>query len=198
MKKKTITVAALLTVISAAGFGQNTGTTGDSQVRIVTQQQSDKYRVIYKSEIEGPVKLTLSDEDGHILYKERHSKLSSFIQDISFESVSTGEYTFQVEDLAGSHKETISFVSQEDRLASKLRLAQESGKKLVLRATDLGYVDLSLYIYDDKNQLIYDENLKDVDVLGKIYNLDLLASRSVNVVIANDHKRLLDMNFSLE
>ena len=189
-------MAVLLTVISTVAFAKpNDSTRSDALVRIVAGQANGSYKLIYQGE-QGPVDFRLLNQRGKVLHDERFRVETGFIQPINLSQLPSGDYTFVLKTGDETLTEAVTYTSTEDKLASSLGVDQV-GQQIVVRGTNPESSELSLYIYDDNNELIH-ENTITGGQIGQIYELSQVQSKWVRCVISTSNKVVTDKQFDLK
>ncbi|MDA0196546.1 MAG: hypothetical protein O2887_16135 [Bacteroidetes bacterium] len=191
---KTTIIAALLTVISADTFAKTTDSSGDVQVRIVTQLQTERYTLIYTSESKGTRSLMLIDAEGQILFNEKHKEFDSFIENFGFKELSDRDYICFIESPSKVLIEAVLYLSRADEMTGGIEIISISPNRLVIRGKNLENNDLNIYIYDDSNHLMYEEKIKDIDFTAKIHNMNFVNSKWVNLVIMNSQEMIPELS----
>lgn len=156
MKTKSLLLAALLIVSSAVSFAgkdepRKTG------LAVVPVKNGDVFKVIYKAETVGKIKLNIYNANGVVVYSETLAGLDGFIYPVNFKGLNAGEYTVEVIDASGKKIEKVSYKSTEKKSANfHVSKLSEEGKFLVSVAASTSDA-VSIKIYDNNNNLIHDE-----------------------------------------
>lgn len=155
MKTRSIYLAAFLLMSVVATFG------GDEPkkagVAILPVKGDEIFKVIYKSETAGKVKLNLYNEKSEIIYSEAFGSTQGFILPLNFSKLSFGEYKIEVIDASGTAFEKIVYqpAKQLDNIrVSKLTSAE--GKFLVA-VSNPANEKVTVRIFDNFNNLLYNE-----------------------------------------
>ena len=155
MKTKSIYLAAFLLMSVVATFG------GDEPkkagVAVLPVKGDEIFKVIYKSETAGKVKLNLYNEKSEIVYSESFSSTQGFILPLNLSKLSFGEYKVEIIDASGTTVEKIVYqpVKQLDNIrVSKLTSAE--GKFLVAVANPTNE-KVTVKIFDNYDNLLYNE-----------------------------------------
>ncbi|MBL7858797.1 MAG: hypothetical protein JNM57_14000 [Cyclobacteriaceae bacterium] len=156
MKSTSLFIAALIVVgavVTAVGKEEPT----KAGLAVVPVKGSEVFKVIYKGETAGRVKLNLYDAKGTIIFSESINAGEGFIRPLNFTGLQAGEYTVELVDASGKKVEKINYVTK--KLASVVRvsrLANEDGKYLLAIANPAGE-QISVKIYNENN-LIHTES----------------------------------------
>jgi hypothetical protein len=111
MKTKSLFIAALVVVsavVSAVGKDEPTSKAG---LAIVPVKGSEVFKVIYKGESVGRVKLSLFNASNEVVFTESLSNVEGFIRPLNFKGLAYGEYTLEIADATGKRTEKISYTS---------------------------------------------------------------------------------------
>lgn len=173
MKTKSLFIAALLVVSSVLVFAgkDEPRTTG---LVVVPVKNTEVYKLIYKAESAGRVKVNVLNSEGAIIFTETITGLDGFIFPMNFAGLSSGEYTIQLIDAFGKKEEKISFVRAEPKSTVKhvrvSKLSNSEGKFLVSIAST-GAEKINLKIFDRAENLLYVENKEINGSFAQVYKL---------------------------
>jgi hypothetical protein len=152
MKMKSLLFALLVAVSTTAFANDAPGLT------VVSLKGSDIFRVIYKGASTGKVKFNILDAQGKKIHTQTVNGLDGFILPINFKGLRSGDYTFEVVDNAGTHREKVTFTQVSDMKKIHVsKILSEEGKFL-LAVANAQNEDISIKIYDESQRLIYNEN----------------------------------------
>jgi hypothetical protein len=153
MKTKSLYFAALL-VVGAAVTAVGKNEPSNAGMAVVSVKGSQVFKVIYKGENEGKVKINIYDAASHIVYSETRNSVAGFILPLNFSGLEFGEYTIELTDASGTKAEKINYqpvVSQNNIHVLKVN---EKGKFL-LSVANTGSDDITIKIYDGYNNLVH-------------------------------------------
>lgn len=153
MKATSLFIAALVVVASTA-FGKEEPTKG---LAVVPVKGSEVFKVIYKGETAGRVKLNLYNVNGEVVFSESFTGTDGFIRPLNFKGLEAGEYTLELVDATGKKTEKISYskvTSAKNVHISKV--TTEAGKFLVAIAGS-GAEEIKVNIYDGASNLVHSE-----------------------------------------
>jgi hypothetical protein len=169
MKFKSLFLAALLVVSSAVSFAgkdepRKTG------LAVVPVKGSEIFKVVYRGENAGKVKLTIYNNAGTTVYSETINGLDGFIYPINFKGLTSGEYTIEIQDAAGKKVEKVvyqAFKKSNNFHVSKL---SDDGKFLVTVANKESNV-INIRILDKDNNVIHSESKAIEGDFARVYKL---------------------------
>lgn len=172
MKTKSLFIAALMVVVSSAFAGKDEPRRAGLVVLPV--KGTEVYKLIYKGETAGRVKVNILDNKGKVIFSEAINGLDGFIFPMNFAGLASGEYTVQVIDASGKKEEKISFEALKPTSTVKhvrvSKLANQDGKFLV-SVSNTGTEKINLRIYDKAENLLYIENKEIVGNFAQVYKL---------------------------
>jgi hypothetical protein len=107
MKTKSLFIAALVVFSSAIAFA------GKDEPRktglAVVPVKKEIFKIVYKSENVGRIKLNVYNEQGTVVYADAISGVDGFIRPLNFKGMESGKYTIELTDAAGKKTETVSY-----------------------------------------------------------------------------------------
>src|SRR5688572_10929054 len=106
MKIKSFFVAALILASAISTVAADAPRTG---VAVVPGKVSEIFKVIYKSENAGKVKLNIYNANARVIMSETFSNVNGFILPINFKGLEFGEYTIEVIDANGKTVEKVNY-----------------------------------------------------------------------------------------
>lgn len=167
MKTKSLFIAAFVVmsaVVSAVGKDEPS----KAGLAIVPVKGTEVFKVIYKSETTGKVRINLYNSSNDVVFSETLS--GGFIRPLNFKGLAPGAYTIEIIDANGKRTEKITYapVKSTYRVA---KLAKEEGKYLLSVASPTANV-LTVKIFNKDGVLIHSEVNSDVQVdFAKIYKV---------------------------
>jgi hypothetical protein len=107
MKTKSLFFAALAVFSSAVAFA------GKDEPRktglAVVSVKSEIFKVIFKSEVTGKIKLNVLNENGMIVFSDTVFGVDGFIRPLNFSGMRSGNYTIELIDASGKKVEKVSY-----------------------------------------------------------------------------------------
>ncbi|MEX2232367.1 MAG: T9SS type A sorting domain-containing protein [Cyclobacteriaceae bacterium] len=167
MKTKTLFFAMLLTV-STAAFALGKDKPG---MTVVAVKGSEVFKVIYQGETTGKIRLNIFDEQGRMIHSETIVGLSGFICPLNFKGLQSGNYTIELVDGTGKHREKVVYLPVSEMKSihvSKLR--SEEGKFLFVIANAQDE-PIRLKIYDERKSLVYEETRTISGDFAQVYKM---------------------------
>ncbi len=153
---------------------------GSSSMAVTNAAGSTLYKVYYKSDRPGKVKVSIIDESGNTVFDETMRKIDGFLRPYNFKGLPEGQYTIKVEDENGKSVEKVNYKSgRVEKLIQVRKLADEN--KYVLSIISPKPEDVFIYIFDDNNNLIYNEIQSINGEFAQVYNLKDTKSFTIEV-----------------
>jgi len=180
--KKILTLSAsvlMCTLVFARGI--DGPIKGSSSVAVTNSMGSTLYKVYYKSDRPGKVKVSIIDEKGYTVLNETMRKMDGFIRPYNFDGLPEGQYTIKVEDETGKTVEKINYKSgRVEKLIRIKKLASEDNKYL-LSISSPKPEDVFIYIFDDKGNLVFNEIQSIKKDFAQVYNLMEMKSFTIEI-----------------
>jgi hypothetical protein len=172
MKTKSLFFAALIlmsAVVSAAGKDEPRKT----GMAIVPVKGSEVFKVIYKGESAGKVKLNIYNSNAKLILTETFIGVDGFICPLNFAGLDAGEYTVELVDNTGKKSEKVSFNTKKSgKHVHVSKLNSEAGKYLLsVVNTSSSSDEINVKIYDSKNNLVHSETKQVKGDFAQVYKL---------------------------
>lgn len=169
MKTKSLFIAALVlisAVVSAVGKDAPTSKAG---LAIVPVKGSEVFKIIYKSESAGRVKVNLYNAANEVVFTETIASLNGFILPLNFRGLSFGEYTVELIDASGKHIDKVKYSAS----SSVIRVSKlvADGNKFLLAVANSEGSKLDIKIFNSSNELIHSETKDIVGDFAMVYNV---------------------------
>lgn len=147
MKTKSIILAALLSISTFAIAADGPKVAG---LAIVPVKGSGTYKVIYRGETSGRVKLNVYNYKSEVVFSETIDANDGFIRPLNFAGLEAGVYTVELIDSKGRRTERINYKGAEASVKAVHigKIAKEEGKYIVAIASAVGPVTITIYDVD--------------------------------------------------
>jgi hypothetical protein len=171
MKIKSLLMTALVVMSSAVAFAVkdapvNTG------LKIVPAKGSEVFKVIYRGESVGRIKLNVYTNSGLLIFTENIYGVDGFIFPLNFTGLSSGEYTVEVVDASGKKIEKISYHPKGNFKQVHISKISKADNKYIVAVANSGEQLIHINIYNDKNSLVYTESKTITGDFAQVYKLD--------------------------
>ena len=183
MKKICLLSAGVLlcTLVFARGID---GPIKGSSVAVTNVTGSTLFKLYYKSENAGKVKVSIDDEAGNVVFSETMTNADGFVRPYNFRELPEGQYTITVEDETGKTVEKVSYAEGKvEKLIRIQKLADENKYLVVISSAKPD--DLFIYIFDQNGALIHNEIQNVNKEFAQVYNLTDVKSFSIEVADKN-------------
>jgi hypothetical protein len=127
--------------------------------------------VIYKSEKESDVKVSILNDQNEVVFYERVNNTDGFSRPYNFSSLAEGDYTIAIEDQSKKQLEKVSYRSERTtKILNVLKMASEEGKYMIT-AAGKGDETITVNIYDGSHTLIHRSVESTKGNFAQLYNL---------------------------
>jgi hypothetical protein len=169
MKTKSLFIAVVAMVVTLSAFG-NEEPSNSKGLAVVPVKGSEIFKVIYKGEAAGRVKLNIYNQASELVFSESINGMDGFIRPLNFAGLEAGQYTFELIDATGKKVEKVDYKPAASTKFVHISKLSEQGKFLVaVSGTGKEVVDVK--IYDAANNLLHAES-KTVDgSYAQVYNV---------------------------
>lgn len=172
--KKILTLSFVLvsTIMFATGKDENPAASASGAA--VIRNGETTFRVIYKSEKEADVKVSILNDKNELVFSERLNNTDGFSRPYNLANLSEGDYTISIEDGFKTTIEKISYRSPKvSKMLNVLRVNSDEGKYLVT-AAGKGDETITVNIYDSSNTLVFKSSEETKGDYAKLLNLKSL------------------------
>ena len=169
--KKTLSVLVVLMIVSSVVFARRLDNPGTSSGAAVVKIGTT-FKVYYKGSQQADVKVSIRDAGDNILFSETIKKSDGFVRPYNFSSLPEGDYTIQIADKFGRQIEKISYKREKSETLAHLLKVSGSSAKYLLTVSNRADGDVTVRIYDEANNVIYDKKEQVTKDFAKVYNLE--------------------------
>ena len=177
--KKAMIQTAVLMITTGYAWSANGGQKENpakvnAGIEVTATQREAVYKVTYSSEREGLVKVHLYDAQGNRLYTDFVGKAKSFVKHYDFNGLVGGEYRFEVVGVDGKQAHTVQHVPASPVAKAGLKMsvaALEEAGKFALKVQHKQATPVLVSIYDDRNELIYEDWVQVNQNFSRVYDL---------------------------
>jgi hypothetical protein len=170
MKFKTFFVGALF-VGSAAVAIAGEDDPRRTGLAVFPIKNSESFKVIYRGESVGKVKLNIFNSEGALVMAESIRGYDGFIIPLNFSGLSSGEYTLEIID--GATRKVEKIVYQPAKVIKHIHVSKIAGadSKYLLSISNSGNEVIGLKIFDANENLIYTEDTAIRGDFAQVYKL---------------------------
>jgi hypothetical protein len=169
MKTKSLFFAALV-MMSAVALAAGKDEPRRTGMAIVPVKGSEVFKVVYRGESAGKVKLNIYDANANVILTETFKGTDGFIVPLNFAGLQFGEYTVELIDQAGKKVEKVVFQASKNEKAVHISKVSE-GKFLLSVANTTAAEQITVKIFDENNNLIHSETKEVAGAFAQVYKL---------------------------
>ncbi len=187
MKTKSMLFAALLVVSAAAtAFGKDEPS--KAGLTVIPVKGSEIFRVIYKGESTGKVKVNIFNANSKMIFSETINDTKGFILPLNFRSLEFGEYTLELTDASGKRIELISH--QPTKSLENIRISRLSNAedKFLLSVANAGSETITVKIFDTYHNLVHTGSIDITGNFAQVYSFKNLSGSCTFEVSDNSGK----------
>lgn len=168
MKTKSLFFAALILVSAVTlAAGKDEPRKG---MAVVPVKGSEIFKVIYKGETTGKVKLSILDSNSKVILTQTMNGVDGFICPLNFAGLTPGEYTIEVVDASGKKSEKIVYGTQKSVSHVHVSKIKSEVGKYLLSVNNVSNANLyTVKIYDSRDNLIYTESKEATGNFAQVY-----------------------------
>jgi hypothetical protein len=194
MKTKSLFFVALV-MISSVALAAGKDEPRRTGMAVVPVKGSEVFKVIYKGESAGKVKLNIYNAEAKIILTETFNGIDGFICPLNFSGLTPGEYTIELVDAAGKKVEKVSYATKKStRFVHISKISQQEGKFLLSVVNTAKNGPISVKIFDAKNNLIHTETKQVDGDFAQVYKLNA-ASASYTFEVSDSTGNLRTIRF---
>ena len=140
--------------------------------KMVVLKNGSTFRLLYKGAEQSDVKVLILNDENQIVFTEKIKNTDGFARPYNFSNLPEGHYSIQIKDNAGVRTETVSHQIKRESEEKTMHLLRLDGTgKYVLSVPNQGKQDLSIMIFNDLNEVLYQSEEKISGDFARIYNL---------------------------
>jgi len=186
MKTKSLFLAALVVLSSAVAFAGRNEEPRRTGFAIVPVKGSEIFKVVYKGETAGKVKLNIYNGDGLLILSQTFTGVDGFILPVNFAGLTSGDYSIELVDASGKKVEKVSYQTKRNIRHIHVSRIQNEENKFLLSVANNGTESITLKIYDSANNLLHTENKTIRGDFAQVYKLAKASEHYTFEVTDND------------
>lgn len=173
MKKFNLLFVGVLVSTLAFANGTVEPKESASTAAVTNSEGSSVFKLYYKGEQKGSVKVSILDEQGKSVFSESIRSKNGFVRPYNFSELGVGTYTILIEDAQGIQKQKVTYAEGKiDKIEKQINLVKlnEEGKYLVLvKSKSSDWINVS--VYDQFNKLIHSQDKTVKNDFAEVLNL---------------------------
>ena len=172
--KKALSILVLLTMVGsvalAGGIGDDPKTPSNKGLAVV--KKGSVFKIFYKCNDSDEIRVTIYNNSNKTVFKETIRNVDGFMRPYNFENLAEGDYTLVVTDDFCDHTELLHHYAEKSKsLIGVIQLSETPEKFVLTIGKKLSPESVGVRIFNDKNEIVY-EQLEYVDGdFAKLYNL---------------------------
>ncbi len=191
MKHSIKNLLALLIVFSATSTTFAVDSVYMATVCKIVAEQEKMYRVMFYAPTEENVSVQIKNSNDQIVYIES-LKSSEFVKKYDLSYLPKGTYEMEVKSAGYSIKEEFELGSVK---GFNFDLSQLEKKSVSLVGSHAQGKDMTLYILDGNEDVVYHEGFDDTKQVHKRYNLEKLSNQKVTFLLYHDDQLIKKQAF---
>ncbi|HRI80402.1 MAG TPA: hypothetical protein PLR06_12785 [Cyclobacteriaceae bacterium] len=153
--KTTSFLAALIVLVGTTAFANDPGNT---RIAVYGQTNAGVFKVVYKGESVGNVKLTIFNKYKEVVFEESR-EVSGFIRNVNFAKMAPGEYTIQIADKTGKESKTVVYSAETSSVKEVTVSKLEETDKYLLAVTNDAPETIKVKIFDGESNLVHSREM---------------------------------------
>jgi len=166
MKMKSILLTLVVLVSAMSAFANDGGKSGFAVVHV---QNSDIFKVIYKAETAGKVKLNIISENGAVLVSETINASNGFIVPVNFAGLAYGDYTVEIVDAAGKRSEKVSYLPK--KATKVVHVCAMQNSKVLVSVANPANDQVTVRFFDANNNLLFTSSRISAEDFAQVFNV---------------------------
>lgn len=174
--KKFLTIFFVLTAV-CGGVQANEIDNPKAAAGMAVMKSGSVIKLFYKGTVSGDVKVSIYSEKGEKVFTETIRNIENFVRPYNFSTLPEGAYTIELKGADGRQLQKVNYSKGKIEKLMNLMHLTGSENKYVLTVANKGSEKLKVRIYDEKNNLLYNETEVIQGDFAKIYNLNKVSGR---------------------
>ena len=182
MKTKSILISALMIFGVVLSSAANSGAESANGFTVVPVKGSNVYKIVYKGENQGKVKVSLYNKKSELIFSEKLNQ-NGFILPLNFSNLEKGEYTVELTDASGkkSQKITYGIEAAPSNYIHVSKLSNEDGKYLI-SVRNANAINVKIY---SRAGLIFNESKELAGDFAQVYAVKVPGELTFEITDAN-------------
>ena len=148
-----------------------------TQFNVVQKSNLYKFDVIYVSEQEGPVKISIIDDSGEIVSTDEFAGRNSFVRTYDFRNLEVGAYKIVLENAEGTSEQIVNYNPFQRQMNLVVNQQEENKYKVLVAGFDKS-IGVTLSIYTAEGELVKTDLIQSEKDFTRTYDLSNLDSDS--------------------
>lgn len=161
----------------------------DGTFEVIPDSQLGAYRLSYLNPGEAPFTVSITDARGNLLHREHLGQQNKLVRAYRFSDVEAGTYFFQISTPEKGIRESVEYpISQPAEPIAFNLLTDPRGDRYQLQLTGAPSQKVTIRIYDQDGNMLYNHRSTVAEQSNQIYNLAQVGARSVTFSVSNNQE----------
>ncbi|MBL7870348.1 MAG: hypothetical protein JNM78_01965 [Cyclobacteriaceae bacterium] len=170
MKKFNLLFVGVLFCTLAFANGTVEPNVSSSTVAVTNSDGGSVFKLFYKGEQKGTVKVSIMNEKSKIVFSESIKSINGFVRPYNFSELQAGTYILLIEDSQGIQKQKVIYTGGKiEKYINLVKLKEEGKYLLSVKSTSLDRINVS--VYDQFNKLIHSQDTMVKKDFAEVLNL---------------------------
>jgi len=158
----------LMTMSAVASAFGNDG----PDMTVISLKGSEVFKVIYKGNAKGRVKLNVFDAWGKVIHSGTIAGTDGFICPLNFKGLPSGYYTIELIDQHGAYREKVAYIPEYDRKSVHVTKLVGEKDKFLLAVANAQNESIVVRIYDRHRNLLFAESKTLKGDFAQVYRME--------------------------
>jgi hypothetical protein len=184
MKKFNLLFVGVLFCTLAFANGTVEPNESASTAAVINSDGSSVFKLFYKGEQKGLVKVSIMDDHSKIVFSESIKSKNGFMRPYNFSELGAGSYTILIEDAQGIQRQKVTYAAGKIEKHISVVKLNEEGKYLVSvksKSSDRIIVN----VYDQFNELIHSHDKMVKNDFAEVLNLKNINQFTIEISDSN-------------
>lgn len=184
MKKFNLLFVGVLVSTLAFANGTVEPTESASTSAVTNSNGSSVFKLYYKGEKKGLVKVSIQNEQGKIVFSESINSKNGFVRPYNFSELGVGAYTIFIEDAQGIQKQQVTYAAGKiEKYINLIKLDEEGKYLLSVKSKSSDRINVS--VYDEFNKLIHSQDKMVKNDFAEVLNLKNINQFTIEISDSN-------------
>lgn len=176
--KKTFSILMMLMIITSVVFARRMDNPMAS-TGVAVMKNGSIFKLYYKGSQQSDVKISILNDGDRVVFSEVIRKVEGFVRPYNFSNLPQGNYTIAISDKTGEYTEKVNYtIGKVEKLANLVRVTG-TNDKFLLTIPNKHADNITVKIFDETNNVIYDQTERIVNDFAKIYNLERFSGKFI-------------------
>lgn len=155
------------------------------------------FNVIYQADMAWNVEVKLLNTKGKKKFSKTLKNSDGFVLPLNLEGEDSGEYQVVISTPAYDLVKSFSYVNWQDQMAESIHVEYNSDRKLLrVSSNQILEQNTSIYIYNELNERLIQDDFRAQTMLQRAYNLDGAPASTIEVIVSTLNYNILKEKFA--